>query len=86
MACQRVKCLQELGSVIVIAKLRPHHGDGRAVAGLAKLPNSCIVPIDPSLPRDDKLSLVQPSSTAIARNAFVVCMHVAHFHGIEECG
>ena len=27
-----------------------------------------------------------PSSTAIARNDFVVCMHVAYFHGIEECG
>jgi hypothetical protein len=76
--------LQEVNNIILIAKLRPDHDDGRAVAKLAKLPNSFIASIYPSLPRNDKFSVMHLSSTATASIEFVVCMHLARFHGIED--
>jgi hypothetical protein len=65
--------------------LLPPLGDWRAVTGLVKLPNSCIVSIYPYFLRNGKPSVMHPSSTAIASIGFVVCMHVARFPCIEEC-
>jgi hypothetical protein len=72
--------------MVFIAMLRPQHGVGRAVTGLVKLSNSCIVTIYPSCARNGKPSVMHLCSTVIASNYYIVRIHVARFDGIEDCG